>query len=90
MSDEGTEAFRDPEITMIYGRDTCEDTMRAIARFDAAGRVYRYVRIDIDTETRDRLHAQGLTATPVIVTPAGAVSMEPDDEGLARIIAATA
>jgi len=85
MSDE----FRDPEITMIYGRDTCEDTMRAIARFDTAGRAFRYVRIDVDTETRARLHARGHTATPVVVTPAGAISVEPSDEELAKIIAAT-
>lgn len=85
-----TEEFSDPEITMIYGRDTCEDTMRAIARFDAAGRGYHYVRIDVDTETRSRLHARGLTATPVVVTPAGEISVEPTDDELATVIAATA
>lgn len=81
--------FADPDVTVIYGRDTCEDTVRAMARFDAAGRTYRYIRIDVDTDIRQRLHDQGLLATPVIVTPAGAISVEPSDEGLARIIAAT-
>ncbi len=89
MSEKLRAEFGDPEITTIYGRDTCEDTMRAISRFDAAGRAYRYVRIDVDTDTRARLHAQGLTATPVIVTPGGATSMEPDDAELAEIIGAT-
>ena len=37
-----------------------------------------------------RLHARGYTATPVIVTPAGAIALEPNDEELAEIIAATA
>lgn len=81
--------FADQAITMIYGRDTCEDTMRAIDRFDAAGRAYRYVRIDVNPATGASLHALGLTATPVIVTPAGKISVEPSDEELATIIAAT-
>jgi glutaredoxin len=80
----------DASMTVIYGLDTCEDTTRARARFDAAGRAFRYVRLDVDTGIRDRLHTQGLVATPVIVTPAGDVSVEPSDDELDRIIAATA
>ena len=84
------EAFQDPEVTVIYGLDTCEDTSRARARFDAAGHGYRYVRLDEETSVRDALHALGLLATPVVVTPAGDVTVEPTDETLDRIIAATA
>ncbi len=82
--------FRDPTMTVIYGLDTCEDTTRARDRFDAAGRAYRYVRLDRDTATRDRLHAAGYRATPVVVTPDGRLAVEPDDDALAEFIAATA
>lgn len=82
--------FRDPDMTVIYGLDKCEDTQRAIARFDTAGRIYRYVRLDVDTAVRTQLHDKGLIATPVVVTPAGTLAVEPSDEELAEIIAATA
>jgi glutaredoxin len=80
--------LRDPAMTVIYGLDTCEDTTRARESFDAAGRAYRYVRLDVDTEVRDRLHARELVATPVVVSPAGGLWMEPSDEILAEIIGA--
>ena len=82
--------LRDPDLTVIYGVDTCEDTVRAMERFDAAGRPYRYVRLDVDTAIRDGLHELGHMVTPVVVTPAGDISVEPSDEELAAIIAATA
>jgi glutaredoxin len=82
--------FRDSAITVIYGLDTCEDTTRARARFDAAGRAFRYVRLDRDTAIRDRLHEAGYRSTPVVVTPDGTLAMEPSDEILAHLIAATA
>ncbi len=80
----------DPAMTVVYGLDTCEDTTRAREVFDAAGHPYRYVRLDIDTDVRDRLHARDLVATPVVVTPAGGLWVEPSDEVLAEIVAATA
>lgn len=82
--------FRDEAMTVIYGVDTCEGATRARARFDAADRAYRYVRLDVDTAARQRLHDLGLASTPVVVTPAGAVSVEPSDDELDEIIAATA
>ncbi|MEK6721245.1 MAG: glutaredoxin domain-containing protein [Chloroflexota bacterium] len=88
--DVASDAFRDVAMTVIYGVDTCEDTTRARARFDAAGRAFRYVRLDVDTATRQRLHDLGLVSTPVLVTPAGTVSVEPSDDELDVIIAATA
>lgn len=84
------DAFRDPRTVVIYGVDTCEDTTRARARFEAAGRPFRYVRLDVDTGVRDRLHGDGYLATPVVVTPSGDLSVEPSDEELTEIIAATA
>ncbi len=87
MSDDD---FRDPAITVIYGLDTCEDTTRARDRFEAAGRAFRYVRLDQDTAVRGRLHEAGYRSTPVVVTPDGTLAMEPSDEVLAKLIAATA
>jgi glutaredoxin len=81
--------FREPLVTIIYGVDTCEDTTRARERFDAAGRAYRYIRLDEDTTVRDRLHAAGYASTPVVVTPGGTLAMEPSDEILAELIAET-
>jgi hypothetical protein len=82
--------LRDPLMTVIYGVDTCEDTTRARDHFDAAGRAYRYVRLDLATATRRRLHDAGYLSTPVIVTPTGDLFVEPSDERLAAIVAATA
>lgn len=84
------DAPRDPEMTLIHGVDSCEDTTRARERFDAAGRRYRYVDLDADPATRQRLHDVGLVATPVVVTPAGDVFVEPSDADLTVIIASTA
>jgi len=82
--------LRDPQLTVIYGEDTCEDTTRARGHFDAAGRAYRYVRLDLETMTRERLHELGYLATPVVVTPQGTVFVEPTDERLNAILLATA
>jgi mycoredoxin len=79
--------FHDPAIAVIYGLDTCEDTTRARQRFEAAGQTFRYVRLDVDTAVRDRLHAAGYRSTPVIVLPDGTLAMEPDDATLAELIA---
>jgi hypothetical protein len=84
------DAFRDPRMTVIYGLGTCEDTTRARERFDAAGRAYRYVGLDLEPAIAQRLHDLGHVATPVVVPPTGKVMVEPSDEQLAEIIAATA
>jgi hypothetical protein len=86
----GIEALRDPHAMVIYGEDSCEDTTRARERFDAAGRVYRYVRLDQETAIRQRLHDADYLATPVILTSAGGIFVEPSDGELAAILAETA
>ena len=86
----GIEELRDPHMPVIYGEDSCEDTTRAREHFDAAGRVFRYVRIDQEAAIRQRLHEAGYLATPVIVTPSGGLFVEPSDEELALILAETA
>jgi len=84
------DGLRDPQSTVIYGEDSCEDTTRARDHFDAAGRAYRYVRLDLETATRQRLHQMGYLATPVVVTPSGDLFVEPTDEQLAAILSGTA
>ena len=79
----------DPDQTLIYGVDTCEDTLRARARFDAAGRPYRYVNLEHETAVRASLHARGLSSTPVVVTPGGRMEMEPTDATLDELLAET-
>ncbi len=48
------------------------------------------MRLDEETGTRQRLHEAGWVATPVVVTPAGDLHVEPSDEALDEIVAATA
>ena len=84
------DTLRDPLMTVIYGVDTCEDTTRARQRFGAAGRRFRYVNLDLDPSMRDRLHGMGYVVTPVVVPPVGEIELEPSDEVLAAMIAATA
>ena len=86
----GIDELRDPHMTVIYGEDACEDTTRAREHFDTAGRSYRYVRLDQETATRQRLHEADYLATPVIMTPAGGIFVEPSDQQLAAILDETA
>ena len=72
---------------LVYGRDTCEDTTRARAHLAAAGIAFRYVRLDEDDTARELVHAAGYVATPVVVTPAGVIYVEPSDEALGAIVA---
>lgn len=85
MSDQAT--LQPADIVLVYGRDTCEDTTRAREHLDAAGVAFRYTRIDEDKAAGDLVHAAGYFATPVVVTPAGAIYMEPTDGELDAIVA---
>jgi glutaredoxin len=85
-----TSAFTDPNQTVVYGLDTCDDTTRARAFFDDAGHPYRYVNLDHEPAIRSELHAAGLTATPVVVDPSGRIEVEPSDEVLGSMVGASA
>jgi glutaredoxin len=76
-----------PEIVTVYGVDTCDDTTRARDHFDVAGLPYRYVNMDLDLAARAQVHAAGYFATPVVLTPAGRLFVEPSDEELRGIVA---
>jgi glutaredoxin len=73
---------------LIYGVDSCEDTTRARDYLAAAGTAYRYVPMDEDDAANEMVHAAGYFSTPVIVTPSGAIYMEPSDDELDAIVAA--
>ena len=75
-----------PAVTTIYGRETCEDTVRARRWFETLGEPYVYVDLDLDTDARDMLQGLGFLATPTIVTPQGGVEVEPSDETLGRLV----
>jgi glutaredoxin len=73
---------------LIYGVDSCEDTTRAREHLAAAGTADRYIRMDEDDAAREMVHAAGYFSTPVVVTPSGAIYMEPSDDELDAIVAA--
>jgi len=75
------------DVVLVYGLDTCEDTTRARAHLAAAGTAFRYVRLDEDDAAREMVHAAGYFATPVVVTPTGAIYVEPSDDELDAIVA---
>jgi glutaredoxin len=80
----------DLDRTNVYGVDTCEDTTRAREYFTAAGHAFRYINLEAEPTTRDRLHAMAYRKTPVVVTARGDIHVEPEDEALAGIVASSA
>jgi mycoredoxin len=80
-------ALRPADVVLVYGRDTCDDTTRAREHLTAAGVPFDYLRIDEDEAAGDLVHAAGYFATPVVVTPAGTIYVEPTDEELDVIVA---
>jgi glutaredoxin len=74
-----------PDVVTVYGRDTCDDTTRARQHFERAGLLFHYVNLDLDPDAKAAVHGAGYFQTPVIVTPAGRIEMEPDDDELASI-----
>ena len=76
-----------PVLLTVYGLDTCDDTTRARKHFDDAGLSYRYVNLDRDAATKARLHGASWRSTPVVVTPAGLIAMEPDNAQLDELAA---
>ena len=73
-----------PAELTVYGYDWCEDTTRARDAFDAAGATFVYVDMDGDAVAKATVHLAGYFSTPVIVTVAGRVFVEPSDEELAE------
>lgn len=77
--------LRDPDGLVVYGRETCPDTQRARRHFDLVGIPYRYVNLDLEPGAREQVEAAGYTATPVVVSPGGQVTVEPTDDQLVAL-----
>ena len=80
-------ALMPADVVLVYGRDTCDDTTRARAHLTAAGVPFLYLHTDEDEAVRELVQGAGYFATPVVVTPAGAIYVEPTDEELDAIVA---
>lgn len=76
-----------PTITTVYGRDTCEDTVRANGHLAAAGVPFHYVNLDLEPAARELLVGLGYVATPTVITPAGRIEVEPSDATLEELVA---
>ncbi len=79
-----------PDVVTIYGADWCVDCRRAKRYFEATKTPYRWIDIAADPAAQALLDAAGYRAIPVIVTPAGQVLVEPDDDELANVIGTAA
>jgi glutaredoxin len=79
-----------PDTVTVYGIDACDDTTRALRHLEAAGLPHSYVKLDEDAGAKARLTAAGYLATPVVVTPAGQLFVEPSDAELDEIVASVA
>ena len=82
---EDFESLMRPGVVTVYGVDSCDDTTRARRHLDAAGTRYRYVNMDQDPAVRAIIRRAGYLATPVVLTPAGGVLVEPSDAALDEI-----
>ncbi len=80
--------LRPADVVLVYGRDSCDDTTRARDHLTAAGVPFDYLRIDEDEAAAELVHGAGYFATPLVITPAGVIYVEPTDEELAEIVAA--
>ncbi|MSQ13633.1 MAG: NrdH-redoxin [Dehalococcoidia bacterium] len=70
----------------VYGKVTCEDTIRSRKLLDAKRIAYDWVDVELSAEGR-RIAAEknnGKLNTPTIVFDDGAVLVEPSDEQLAK------
>ena len=79
-----------PDTVTVYGINACEDTTRALRHLEAAGLSHHYVRLDHDAGAQARLTSAGYLATPVVVTPAGQLFVEPSDAELDAMVASAA
>ncbi len=74
------------ELT-VFGYDWCEDTTASREWLTARGIPFRYVDMDEDEAARAVVRGAGYTSTPTILTPAGAVVVEPSEAELEALVA---
>ena len=74
------------ELT-VFGYDWCEDTTASREWLTARGVPFTYVDMDRDAEAKEAVRGAGYLATPTIVTPSGAVVVEPSEAELEGLVA---
>ncbi len=74
------------ELT-VFGYDWCDDTTASREWLTARGVPFRYVDMDVDKDARAVVRGAGYLATPTIVTPAGAIVVEPSEAELEALVA---
>lgn len=79
-----------PNILTVYGAAWCGDCHRTRRYLDSTGIAYRYVDLGTDHLAQSLLDDAGYRAIPVVVTPGGAVLIEPSDRELGAALAAEA
>lgn len=77
-------------VLTVFGYDWCEDTSASRERLHALGVPFRYVNMDEDAVAKAAVNGAGYFSTPTIVTPAGAVVVEPSEAELDALIATLA
>ncbi len=75
------------EMLTVFGYDWCEDTTASREWLTARGVPFTYVDMDRDAEAKEAVRGAGYLATPTIVTPSGAVVVEPSEAELERLVA---
>ena len=75
------------DLLTVFGYDWCEDTTAAREWLTERGVAFSYIDMDTDEAVRSAVRAAGYTATPTIVTPSGAVVVEPSEAELEALVA---
>lgn len=72
---------------IVYGKVDCPDTQRARALLDRERVPYEFEDVLVDEALRaEAARLGGSPSVPVIVTPSGAVTVEPTDEELRMLL----
>lgn len=74
------------ELT-VFGYDWCDDTTASRRWLTARGVPFRYIDMDRDEVAKAAVRGAGYSATPTIVTPSGAVVVEPSEAELEALVA---
>jgi mycoredoxin len=72
-----------PDVLTVYGAPWCGDCRMATRYLDGVGVTYRYVDLATDRAAQAMLDDAGIRAIPVVVTPDGAILIEPTERELA-------
>ena len=75
------------ESLTVFGYDWCDDTTASREWLSARGVPFTYVNMDEDQAAKAAVRGAGYLASPTIVTPSGAVVVEPSEAELEALVA---